>query len=215
VGRRHRAPRGAAEPSGGGRPSPPCRRSGAVKLGAARSGRRRGGWKRPPTTTRRASTARWSGLGKRDGKAHVRNQRLNASQESHQLESGGSGLDCSAHPHHHDDGALAVGVARGTPGLGDVAGREAAVKVCGVAAAMLQGHSWAPTPSIGSAVNVGTIPAVPEPRRNRWCGGKVRPRPMLSGWGGGPVVVRGWESRPHGEGVQRVRSRDAEQGVRW
>jgi hypothetical protein len=36
------------------------------------------------------------------------------------------------------------------------------VKVCGVVAAMLQGHSWAPTPWIGSAVNVGTIPAVPD-----------------------------------------------------
>jgi hypothetical protein len=32
-------------------------------------------------------------------KAYVRSQRLNASQESHQLESGGSGLGCSAHPH--------------------------------------------------------------------------------------------------------------------
>src|SRR5215218_1233292 len=104
------------------------------------------------TTTGRASTARWSGLGKRDGKAHVRNQRLNAPQESHQLEPGGSGLDSSAHPHYRDDDVHAVGgVVRGTPGLGDVAGREAAVKVCGVAAAMLQGHSWAPTPSIGSA----------------------------------------------------------------
>jgi hypothetical protein len=35
VGFRHRAPRGAAEPGGGGRPSPPCRRSGAVKLAPA------------------------------------------------------------------------------------------------------------------------------------------------------------------------------------
>ena len=45
----------------------------------------------------------------------------------------------------------------------DVAGREATVKVCGVAVAMLQGQSWAPPPSNGSAVNVGTIPAVPSP----------------------------------------------------
>ena len=37
------------------------------------------------------------------------------------------------------------------------------MKVCGVAVAMLQGHSWAPTPSNGSRVNVGTIPAVPSP----------------------------------------------------
>ena len=168
-----------------------------------------------PTTTRRTSTARWSGLGKRDGKAYVRNQRLNASQESHQLEPGGSGLDSSAHPHDVHGDVVVVRVVRGTPGLGDVAGREATVKVCGVAVAMLQGHSWAPTPSNGSAVNVGTIPAVPDPRRSRWRGGKARRRPMLAGWGGGPVVVRGRESRPHGEGVQRVRSTDAGRGARW
>jgi hypothetical protein len=165
-----------------------------------------------PTTTRRASTARWFGLGKRDGKAHVRNQRLNASQETLQLEPGGSGLVSSAHPH---DGEHDHAVGRGTPGPGDVAGREATVKACGVAVAMLQGHSWAPTPSIGSAVNVGTIPAVPNPRRGQRCGGKARRRLMLPGWGGGPVVVRGRESRSHGEGGQRVRSMDAGRGVRW
>ncbi len=124
-----------------------------------------------PTTTRRASTARWFGLGKRDGKAYVRNQRLNAPRATHQLEPGGSGLASSAHP--HDDGDVVVDVVvRGTPGLGDVAGREAMVKVCGVAVAMLQGHSWAPTPSIGSAVNVGIIPAVPDPHRRLRCGGR-------------------------------------------
>ena len=42
-------------------------------------------------------------LGKRDGKAYVRNQRLNASQVSHQLEPGGSGLDSNAHPHDGGD----------------------------------------------------------------------------------------------------------------
>ena len=100
-----------------------------------------------PTTTRRASTARWSGLGKRDGKAYVRNQRLNASQETLQLEPGGSGLVSNA---HSCDGEHDHAVVGGTPGLGDVAGREAMVKACGVTVARLQGHSWAPTPSIGS-----------------------------------------------------------------
>ena len=88
----------------------------------------------------------------------------------------------------------------------NVAGREATVKVCGVAVAMLQGHSWAPPPSNGSGVNVGTIPAVPSPAGSQLAGGKARRRLMPPGWGGGPVVVRGRESRPHGEGVQRVRS---------
>ena len=34
--------------------------------------------------------------------------------------------------------------------------------------------------------------------------GKARCWLMLPGWDGGPVVVRGRESRPHGEGVQHV-----------
>jgi hypothetical protein len=145
----------------------------------------------------------------------VRNQRLNASQESHQLEPGGSGLDSSAHLRDNGDDIVVCVAGRGTPGLGDVAGREATVKACGVAVAMLQGHSWAPTPSIGSAVNVGTIPAVPDPHRHLRCGGNARRRPMPPGWGGGPVVVRDRESRSHGEGVQRVRGTDAGRGVRW
>jgi len=34
------------------------------------------------------------------------------------------------------------------------------VNACGVAVAMLQGHSWTPTLSNGWKVNVGTIPPV-------------------------------------------------------
>src|SRR4051812_45140745 len=149
-----------------------------------------------PTTTGRASTARWPGSGKRDGKAYVRNQRLNAPQESHQLQPGGSGLDCSAHP----SGMVSDVAGRGTSGPGDVAGGEATVKACGVAVAMLQGHSWAPTPSNGSGVNVGPIPPVPFPGSRLLPGGKAHRRPMPVGWGGGPVVVRGRESRSHGKG---------------
>ena len=88
------------------------------------------------------------------------------------------------------------------------------MNACGVAVAMLQGHSWAPTPSNGSTVNVGTIPAVPSPASSLLVGGKACRRLMLPGWGGGPVVVRGRESRSHGEGVQRVRSNEADRGVR-
>jgi len=81
------------------------------------------------------------------------------------------------------------------------------VKACGVAAAMLQGHSWVPIPSNGQQVNVGTIPVVPNPVSCQLPGGKVRRRLKPPGWDGGPVVVRGRESRPHGEGVQRERGR--------
>jgi hypothetical protein len=89
------------------------------------------------------------------------------------------------------------------------------MKVCGVVVARPQGHSWAPNPSNGSRVNVGTVPAVPSPARLFLAGGKVRGRLMPPGWGGGVVVVRGRESRPHGEGPQRVRSINADDGGRW
>ena len=88
------------------------------------------------------------------------------------------------------------------------------MKACGVAVAKSQEHSWAPTSSNGPTVNVGTIPAVPYPASTQRVGGKARRRPTLSGWGGGPVVVRGRESRPHGEGVQWDRGLQVDRGDR-
>jgi hypothetical protein len=100
-------------------------------------------------------------------------------------------------------------------GLVDVAGREAMVNACGVVMARPQGHSWAPHPSNGSEVNVGTTRMVPSPVSSQLIGGKVCRRLMPFGWGGGVVVVRDRESRLHGEGPQCVCSIDAERGVRW
>ena len=128
------------------------------------------------------------------------------SREHHQLESDGSGLGRGAYLH---------GDVGGTLRLVDVAGREATVKVCGVTVAKSQGHSWAPHPSNGPRVNVGTISTVPSPASGLLVGGKARRRLMLSGWDGGPVVVRDRESRSHGEGVQRVRSVNAKREGRW
>ena len=68
---------------------------------------------------------------------------------------------------------------------------------------MLQGHSWAPNRSNGLKVNVGTIRVIPYPVSNQLTGGKVRCRLMSLERGGGVVVVRGRESRPHGEGPQQ------------
>jgi hypothetical protein len=39
---------------------------------------------------------------------------------------------------------------RATPGPGEVAGKEATRKACGVLVAMPQGQSWPPTPSTGA-----------------------------------------------------------------
>ena len=129
------------------------------------------------------------------------NQRMNASQErTTSSEPDGYGLGCGAHLHE----------AQGTPGSVDVADREATMNVCGVVVAKPQGHSWAPHPLNGSRMNVGTTPVAPYPASSQLVGGKACCRLMPPRWDGGVVVVRGRESRLHGEGPQRVRSNRAE-----
>jgi hypothetical protein len=102
----------------------------------------------------------------------------------------------------------------GTSGSVDVAGLKATRKACGVLVARPQGHSWAPHLSNGSRVNVGTTSTVPPRCPAGVVGGNARRQRMLSGWDGGPVVVRARESRAHGEGVQRDRSINADRGGR-
>jgi hypothetical protein len=103
--------------------------------------------------------------------------------------------------HAPDEGA--------TPTSVMVAGWEATGKVCGVLVAMLQGQSWAPHPSTGCVVNVGTIPGPPSPLASQAGDGQVHRRLLALGWDGALVVVRVRESRSHGEGGQQVRSRIA------
>ena len=76
--------------------------------------------------------------------------------------------------------------------------QEATGKACGVPVARLQGKSWAPSPPTGT-VNAGTVPVSPSPPSIQDGGGQAHRRLMVPGRGGGPVVVRGRESRPHGE----------------
>lgn len=81
-------------------------------------------------------------------------------------------------------------------------------KVCGVPMARPQGHSWTPALSNGSMVNVGIDrrrPLSGQPGRG-WAGS---PSAEDDSRGGACVVVRGRESRPHGEGRQRVSSKRA------
>jgi len=65
-------------------------------------------------------------------------------------------------------------------------------------------------------VNVGTLVGLPSPSSSLLVGGQAHRRLMAWRGGGGPVVVRDRESRSHGEGAQRVRSRrDGTPGGRW
>jgi hypothetical protein len=83
---------------------------------------------------------------------------------------------------------------------------EATRKGCGVLVARLPGNSWAPRPSTGRVVNVGTAWRSPFPPAGQAGGGQARRRLRVAGWDGASVVVRGRESRPHGQGRQQVRS---------
>ena len=56
-------------------------------------------------------------------------------------------------------------------------------------------------------VNVEPLPESPSSPPRQGGDGQARRRLMSPGWDGVLVVVRGRESRPHGEGGQRVRSR--------
>jgi hypothetical protein len=150
--------------------------------------------------TGRARQARRTG-------ARVQEPVVEPPQVERRLQPGGFGPVSSAH--------LDRGGRHGGRGRGDfesvlgLAGSEATVKVCGVVVARLQGKSWAPIPSNDRVVNVGTIPGSPSPPASRAGGGQTHRRSMTSGWGGAAVVVRGRESRSHGQGRQRVRSVEA------
>jgi hypothetical protein len=69
------------------------------------------------------------------------------------------------------------------------------------------GEELGTTPVDWSVVNVGTISGLPSPPASQVGDGQARRQLLAPRWGGVLVVVRGRESRPHGEGGQRVRSR--------
>ena len=192
-----RAPRGAAFASGGERPAPPGRRSGPVKLTAARAGRRRWGWEAAVTKSGRVGTARRLGSGERDGEVYVRNQRLKP-------------LSDTASSNLVDVGRYAAHArfAGRLPGRFVSAGGEATGKACGVPVARPQGAGLGTDPVDRRAVNVGTRPGLPFAPASRAGGGRARPSMSAVG-GGAVVVVRDRESRPHGEGRQLVRSGSA------
>jgi len=63
-------------------------------------------------------------------------------------------------------------------------------------------------------VNAGSDPASPSPTGSQSAGGQAQRPLMASGRGGAAVVLRGRESRPHGEGRQRDKQCRGRQGGR-
>ncbi len=93
-------------------------------------------------------------LARRKGATKV-NQWLNPLKRVRRLQPGGYGPDCNAR--------RPPWLRAATPKPSLAVGGEATRNVCGVLVAMLQGHSWAPTPSSGPVVNVGTVSWSPSP----------------------------------------------------
>jgi hypothetical protein len=85
-------------------------------------------------------------------------------------------------------------------------GRRLPTKACGVGGSEAVAAELDVDPVDRHMVNVGTVPGLPSPPPGQGGDGQVHRRLSAPGRGGGSVVVRGRESRPHGEGTQRVRN---------
>jgi hypothetical protein len=119
--------------NGGGSPSSPDRRSGRVKLAAAWSGGRRGGWEQPRQSRVGLALPDGPGPVSETGR-YTRETGVDTSRNLDQLQSGGYGLGSGAHP------SSSLLVVMGNSRLGSTGlGREVMVKVYGVAMTMLQG----------------------------------------------------------------------------
>jgi hypothetical protein len=151
------------------------------------------------TTPGRVGTARRPGPGKRDGEVYDEETSGGTpSSVLRRLEPGGCGPDSSARP-------TFVGRLRSRQVM---TGGEATVKACGVPWRGCRGRAGHPSrrPVDGERGNRRRAPSL---RPARPPAGRP-PSLSGSGRGGALVVVRGRESRPHGEGGQRVRSRELE-----
>ena len=175
-------------------PPPGCRSSLVEAGGSLIPGARVRAGAAPTKARRAGTTGRPSArLARRKGVTEV-NQWLNPLKR----DAGSNLVDVGRSAAH-----AARDLGRGLRSRPNAVGGEAARKVCGVLVAMLQGEELGADPVDRDVVNVGTVPVPPT------CGGQARCRLIAPGRGGGSVVVRGRESRPHGEGTQRASGADA------
>ena len=110
------------------------------------------------------------------------------------LKPGGSGLGCSAHSSSMGDSDVGCDGRSGGHGEGLRRNRDEAA-----------GEELGTDPVDGLMVNVGTVARSPYLLASQVSSGKACRQLMAWQRGGGSVVVRGRESRSHGEGTQRVR----------
>ena len=185
------------------------RRSGLTELGAAQA-RRCGpvGGSSPDNdgTGRHRQTARVRQARRRG--VRVQEPVVEPPKVERRLEPDGCGPVSGA----HGDG-VAVGVTSVRSRIGRAGGHGEVLRGSRGEAA---GEELGAYPVEREAVNVGTIPRLPSILASQAGRGQAHRRLMVAGWGGAAVVVRGRESRPHGQGRQRVRSRRiGRPGGRW
>ena len=138
---------------GGERPSPPSRRSGAVKLRAACPGRCRARVGAALTKPSRVGTARRRGCGERGGQAYVRNRRSTPLNDA-PARTWRIWAARRRAPASFMTGAGNFPGGRRTDG-------KAVVTCCGVTPAMSQGPSRVPLPPSDQQVNTGTTLGLP------------------------------------------------------
>jgi DNA invertase Pin-like site-specific DNA recombinase len=151
------------------------------------------------TTTGLAGTTRRPGPGKQDGKAYeCRNQwwnPLKGGPSSNLVDMGWSTARAST-SEAEETTSDPCGIGR-DEGHGECLRRNRGEAVGEkLDAASVNRHT----------LNMGTISGSPSTPLRQSGDGQVRCRLMAPRWDGGSVVVRGWESQPHGEGTQRNRS---------
>jgi len=149
-----------------------------------------------PTTPGRFGTARQAGPGKRDGEVYVcRNQWWNPLKEG----TGSNLVDAGRAATHAVCWAptLSVGFVRLLGGHGEGLRRSRGE---------VAGEELGTDPVERLVVNVGSLAGLPYPTVIQAAGGNICRLRMARRGDGGSVVVRGRESRPHGEGTQQVRS---------
>ena len=178
--------------------SPTACRSRLRKLRAVRPWKRRDWMGAALTTTGRVGTTRRPGSGKQDGKVYERRNQwwnpLKGETGSNLVDMGRATVRVES---KLEETTLLDRESCGREGHGESLRRNRGEAV---------GEKLDTAPVNRHTLNMGTSSAPPSPPLCQSGGGQARCWLMTPTRGGGSVVVRGWESQPHGEGTQRDRS---------
>ena len=183
---------------GGERPPPPGRRSGRVEVEGSLS---QEVLVRVGSSPDKAGTAQYCQMGwvrrtRREGVTRV-NQWMNLRNRGTGSNLADLGRDAVHADRTNGEATPATAIHAGAGGYEESLRRTRGDAV---------GAELDTDPADRHTVNMGTLPRLPYPGCCQRPGGQGHRRPMGMAGGGAAVVVRGRESRPHGEGRQRDRN---------